>query len=142
MTRPAPGDYIIYNRVLSCSGQKLAITYCNKGGPVTVTPLTQLREQIWTIKNYSDGKTQHIIPKKDDNLEVGWGKTGAVVIPPGNYVWTIRDGDDGYTIQDGARTKNWGVEKAVANTKVCISVDRGSPYQRWVLQKVKTSGDY
>jgi len=51
----------------------------------------------WTIKDYSDGKTQHVIPKNANNLEVGWGGTGAVVIPAGSYVWTIRSSEYGFT---------------------------------------------
>ncbi|KAK6525860.1 hypothetical protein TWF281_010904 [Arthrobotrys megalospora] len=137
MTKPAPGDYVIYSRVLSCTGEKLAITFCKKGGPATVTPLTYRKEQVWTISNYSDGRTQYVIPKKDSSLQVGWGDTGAVVIPAGEYVWTIRSGNEGFTIQDGDVTKNWGIVKGNTNEKVCISVDKGQPGQRWILEKCK-----
>ncbi|KAF3911929.1 hypothetical protein ABW20_dc0105800 [Dactylellina cionopaga] len=140
MSKPTPGDYVIYNRVLSCTGQKLAITFNKKGGPATVTPLSNSREQIWTISDFSDGATQYVVPKKDSSLQVGWGSSVAVVIPAGEYVWTIRKGEEGFTIQDGDQTQNWGVEKAVVNAKVSISKDTAQPRQRWILEKVRSQG--
>ena len=46
MSKPAPGNYIIYNRVLGHTGQKLAITFTGQDKPATVTPLSYTNEQI------------------------------------------------------------------------------------------------
>lgn len=46
MSRPAPGSYIIYNRALSPSGEKLAITFVGQGNTLTVTPKTNSTTQI------------------------------------------------------------------------------------------------
>ncbi|KAF3200026.1 hypothetical protein TWF106_003515 [Orbilia oligospora] len=109
MTKPAPGNYVIVSRVLSCNGQKLAITFCKKGGAVTLTPLTHRQEQIWTISDYSDGQTQYVVPKKDDDLQIAIGGKVAVTLPAGEYVWTIRRGQDGV----------WYVFSAVISVHFC-----------------------
>ena len=46
MSKPAPGNYIIYNRVLGHTGQKLAITFTGQDKPATVTPLSYTNEQV------------------------------------------------------------------------------------------------
>jgi hypothetical protein len=38
-TRPEPGTYVIYNRVLSVNGEKLAMTFNGDQQPITVTKL-------------------------------------------------------------------------------------------------------
>ena len=40
MSKPPAGLYIIYNRVLSPTGEKLAITYNGERNAVTVTPFS------------------------------------------------------------------------------------------------------
>ncbi|KAF3173400.1 hypothetical protein TWF106_003515 [Orbilia oligospora] len=142
MTKPAPGNYVIVSRVLSCNGQKLAITFCKKGGAVTLTPLTHRQEQIWTISDYSDGQTQYVVPKKDDDLQIAIGGKVAVTLPAGEYVWTIRRGQDGVCIATGDRKLNWGIERGVVDEKICVTKDKGDPRFRWCLEKVRSSDSY
>ena len=45
---PAPGNYYIINRLLSSTGDKLAITFNGVGKPVTVTALAYSDTQkVW-----------------------------------------------------------------------------------------------
>jgi len=46
MSRPAQGTYIIYNRVLSASGEILAITFNGVNNTLTVTPKTGAESQV------------------------------------------------------------------------------------------------
>ncbi|PPQ68409.1 hypothetical protein CVT26_006081 [Gymnopilus dilepis] len=136
MSRPAPGCYAIYNRVLSPTGEKLAITYNGKGNTLTVTPFRNNSDsQIWQISNY-DSNTQAVVPNNDGSLQVGWGNAGAVVLPAHAYVWTIRSGYDGFTIQDGGKTQNWHLNNATDNALVAIAPDQGSERYRWVLEEL------
>ena len=43
---PAPGRYVIYNRVLAATGEKLAITFNGVSNATTATPLTYDGNQI------------------------------------------------------------------------------------------------
>jgi hypothetical protein len=45
MSKPTPGNYYIINRVLSPTGDKLAITSNGQGKTVTLTALTNLASQ-------------------------------------------------------------------------------------------------
>jgi len=45
MSKPPAGLYIIYNRVLSPTGEKLAITYNGERNAVTVSPFSDLSVQ-------------------------------------------------------------------------------------------------
>lgn len=45
MSKPAPGTYYIINRVLSPTGDKLAITSNGQGKTVTLTPMKNLPSQ-------------------------------------------------------------------------------------------------
>jgi CCL2 lectin-like len=40
MSKPAAGNYVIYNRVLSPTGDKLAITFNGQNANATVQPLS------------------------------------------------------------------------------------------------------
>ena len=46
MSRPSAGNYIIYNRVLSPTGQKLAITFHGDNQFATVEPFGNNNNQI------------------------------------------------------------------------------------------------
>ncbi|KAF9529848.1 hypothetical protein CPB83DRAFT_905694 [Crepidotus variabilis] len=133
MSKPTAGRYVIYSRVLSSTGQKLSLTYSgNQNEGLTITPLANTPKQMWVIKD-SSSTTSYISPYTSSGDEVGWG-AGPVVLPPGGYVWTLRGGDWGYTIQDGAKTAYWSVGNAAVNTKVSIGKDNGT-LSRWIFEK-------
>jgi len=46
MSRPAEGNYVIYNRVLNASGDKLAITFNGPDNTLTVTRKSNSTNQI------------------------------------------------------------------------------------------------
>ena len=48
MSRPAPGNYIIYSRILSSSGRKLAMTF--KG-----------ENQFATVEDFADQENKQIV---------------------------------------------------------------------------------
>ena len=52
MSRPSAGNYIIYNRVLSQTGQKLAITYHGDNQYPTVEPFGNNRNQVVRITSH------------------------------------------------------------------------------------------
>ncbi|KAK6514437.1 hypothetical protein TWF506_008830 [Arthrobotrys conoides] len=137
MSKLAPGDYVIYNRVLSCSGQKLAVTFNGKDKPATVTPLTHSSEQIWCIKDFTDGRTQTVVPRKSGDLQVAIGKNVAVTIEAGQYVWFIRRGNKGFCIETGDRDRNWGIEEGNVDEKICVSKDKGHHGYKWVIERVR-----
>ncbi|KAF5347770.1 hypothetical protein D9756_010314 [Leucocoprinus leucothites] len=93
-TKLAPGKYYIINRVLSPTGEKLAMTFEGQGKLAKAMPLTRSTTQVWSIENYND-KTQSFSPEDSKNLQAGWGD-GVVIIPAGNYTWTVRKEEDGY----------------------------------------------
>ena len=51
MSRPSAGNYIIYNRVLSQTGQKLAITFNGDNQYPTVEPFGNSKHQV--VRNTS-----------------------------------------------------------------------------------------
>lgn len=137
MSRPAAGRYVIYNRVLSPTGQKLAISYRNDGPGATVTALsgTPAPYQIWDVRDF-DSRTQSI-NQDSSNLQCGWGDGFVSLLPPGNYVWVIRSSDTGYTIQDGGESNNWGIQgNPVDPHLVNINLPDGSDQQRWIFEKI------
>jgi len=135
MSRPPAGDYVIYNRVLSPTGQKLAITFHGNNKNVTVRPWASTTNQVWTLEDY-DRKTQSVSPKNAGRLQAAWGDNVVQVMNAGGYVWTIRGSNSGYTIQDGGVTVHWGVASATNGASVSIGKDAGGPDQRWVLEQV------
>jgi len=135
LARPPAGNYLIYNRVLSPTGQKLAITFQGADQYATVEPFGYNKSQVWKLQDY-DAYTQAIVPVEATSLQAAWGDQGVKVIEAGNYVWAVRDGDEGYTIQDGDLTAEWGITKGYAGEKITIGKDYGVPNQRWVFEKV------
>ncbi|KAJ8594648.1 hypothetical protein M405DRAFT_729517 [Rhizopogon salebrosus TDB-379] len=94
--KPAPGVYVIVNRVLSPDDERLAITFNGPDRPATVTARTDGPAQRWIIGDY-DPKTQSVSPTSAPNLQAAWGSGFVTVLPAGGYVWTIRQTDTGYT---------------------------------------------
>ncbi|OJA15415.1 hypothetical protein AZE42_13912, partial [Rhizopogon vesiculosus] len=89
----------------------------------------------WVIADY-DTKTQSVSPQSAQNLQAAWGSGFVTVLPAGNYVWTIRYTDTGYTIQDGGVTVFWGVANAVDGAEVTIGAGTGNEKQRWFFEKI------
>ena len=115
MSRPPPGNYIIYSRILGPTGQKLAITFHGDDRFATVEPYGHQKNQVvrnplfsviisinhyrylqWDLQNY-DENTQAVVPVEATNLQAAWGDEGVKVLKAGNYVWTIRGSEEGYT---------------------------------------------
>ncbi|KAL4263775.1 CCL2-like lectin domain-containing protein [Pleurotus pulmonarius] len=132
---PNPGTYYIVNRVLSPAGQKLALTFKGERntGTVTVTPLTKTSNQAWCIRNFYDGHTQSVSPASKSHLEIGMGPGIIRVLPPGNYVWTLRNTPSGLTIQDGGVTVFWGLSDANVEQNVAFGDEDERANQRWIL---------
>ena len=135
MSKPSAGRYVIYHRVLSPSGEKLAITFNGQSNYATVTPLTNSNSQIWNVRDYNS-TTQSVSPVSNSGLQCGWGNGGVVVLPAGGYVWIIRNTDSGYTIQDGGRTAYWGVDEAYEGQNVAIEGGDGGIFQNWIFEQV------
>ncbi|KAF4616896.1 hypothetical protein D9613_008766 [Agrocybe pediades] len=135
MSRPNQGSYVIYNRVLSPTGDKLAITFTGQNNTLTVTPMTKSSNQVFNLTN-NDTNTMFVVPQSSSGLQVGWGSNGATPMTPGGYVWTIKSSDAGYTIQDGGMSQNWHLDKAANNANVAIAADQGNERYRWVLEPV------
>ncbi|OAX40927.1 hypothetical protein K503DRAFT_768162 [Rhizopogon vinicolor AM-OR11-026] len=133
--RPAPGVYAIVNRVLSPNDERLAITFNGSDQPATATVRTDSPAQRWVIADY-DTRTQSVSPQSSQNLQAAWGSGFVTVLPAGNYVWTIRNTDTGYTIQDGGVTVFWGVANAVDGAEVTIGDGTGNEKQRWFFEKI------
>jgi hypothetical protein len=53
MSKPSAGDYVIYNRVLSPTGEKLALSFNGQNQTVTVKPLDKGDGQIVSISSAS-----------------------------------------------------------------------------------------
>ncbi|KAF9554207.1 hypothetical protein CPC08DRAFT_766895 [Agrocybe pediades] len=135
MSRPSPGSYVIYNRVLSPNGEKLAITFNGQNNTLIVTPKNDSPGQIFNLSNY-DANTMFFVPQSNSGLQVAWGNAGATPMTAGLYVWTIRSTPSGYTIQDGGVTQNWHLDVADRNSLVAIAPDQGSERYRWVVEPV------
>ena len=151
------GEYILYSRALSHTGQKLAISFNGNDAYATVKPLGYSQDQIvsrplsthvlhfptplcpsqWSIR-FFNGSTYSVSPRGNTHLQAAWGSEGVKVMSAGNYVWTFTNNGQGfvyvvteknrtssahvlyftYRIQDGDRTKYWGVTFANLENKV------------------------
>jgi hypothetical protein len=49
MSKPEPGNYVIYNRVLSPTGEKLALSFNGENQTVTVRPLDDTNALVASI---------------------------------------------------------------------------------------------
>lgn len=139
MTRPEPGTYIIYNRVLSPTGEKLAITFNPAyGGPktATITPKSGDNRQKWIVANY-DSNTQSFAPLTETSSQACWGPGIVGVLPAGNYVWTVKSSDSGYTIRDGRNSPGatWQLTDANNNAMIYITGDNGSEKTKWIFER-------
>jgi hypothetical protein len=134
---PAAGTYVISNKVNSSDGEQLAITHNDQdyGDAAVVTPASPgLPSQQWIIADEMGG--QSLKPVSDSTLKASWGVAGVSVVPSGDYVWTVRKTDDGYTIQDGKATVFWGLESATPTAQVTIGAGTGDDTQIWMFEKV------
>lgn len=133
MLKPPAGTYYIVNKTLSSRGEKLAITYAGEGHFAIVTPLTHSTTQQWIIADFYDGRTQSVTPVNARRLQAGWGSSGVIILPAGDYVWTIRGNGSRYTIQDGGVTAFWGLERPVNNSQIAIGGGIRDEGKHWVL---------
>jgi len=117
MSHPAPGRYIIYSRVLSPSGKKLAITHKEGSLGAVVTELeTPGAHHFWDVKDFRDKGQTIDLGGSPDAVQAAWvvKEDFISVRPVFNYVWIIRGtADEGYTITDGGETNNWHLKKPV-----------------------------
>ncbi|KAL4263776.1 CCL2-like lectin domain-containing protein [Pleurotus pulmonarius] len=127
------GTYYIVNRMLSPSGQKLALTFNGENNTVTVTPLINAHNQAWAIRDHTDGKTQSVSPVSSPRLQIGMGSGVIKVLSPGGYVWTLRNTPSGATIQDGGVTVFWGLAEAQVDQPVAFGKEAANVHQRWVM---------
>ncbi|KIJ40569.1 hypothetical protein M422DRAFT_256542 [Sphaerobolus stellatus SS14] len=134
MSKPSAGTYILYLRVLSPSGAKLALTWKSSDNTVNLEPLTGDGSQKWSIKDYN-ATTQSISPSNDANKQIGFGNGGLSVLPSGGYVFQFRSSDSGYTISDGAASVFWQADNAVDHVRVTTGGKSTDEKQRWILEK-------
>jgi len=141
MSRPEPGTYVIYNRVLSPAGEKLAVTFKDGSKPnegiAILTPLKSGDDkQKWTIANFNT-KTQSISPYGKSNLQAAQsGQPNVLFIPASTLVWTIRSSDKGYSIKTGDESVTWEVLDSNKDANVKLGWDTGLAQQRWIFEKV------
>ncbi|KAG8997741.1 hypothetical protein FRB94_014036 [Tulasnella sp. JGI-2019a] len=135
MSRPAPGTYYIVNKVLSPTGDKLAITFNNQGGAASLTALSNKPSQQWNVTNYNSS-TMAFAPVSSPTLQTGWGSGVIVVIPAGAYVWTVKNTTNGTTIQDGGQTASWNAANATDGDKLAITPGTGGDRYTWIFVKV------
>jgi len=136
MSKPTPSNYYIINRVLSPTGDKLAITSNGQEKTVTLTALTNLASQQWVIVNYSDGANQSVSPMEAQNLQCGPSGAVIAVLPYNSYVYWIRGGGGApYTIHGGNNgAVGWSVATATDGAQVAWGPQTG--YQEWILQPI------
>ncbi|KAH7335382.1 hypothetical protein B0J17DRAFT_669923 [Rhizoctonia solani] len=138
-----PGVYMIYNRVLSPFGQRLAMTFNGKDQPTTVTPLDPSSpKQQWVVENYGYDEEratslQHVRPQTAQELESGWSDT-IFATERKNQVWGITKDGSAYTIRDGGKTVTWGIQTAAQGTSVVPLKDATGEKERWIFHKVNT----
>jgi len=156
MSKPSDGSYTIYNRVLSPTGAKLAITY---GGhlneSLTVSPLTRSSGQVvcafnlviilyidchvclqWILSGGSN-TTSNIIPNDGSNNQIGGGSNRTlVVLSPGGYEWKLTGSDEGFVVQNGDSTEFWSLPSAQDGATVTTTGNDLGIQSRWVFEKV------
>ena len=88
---------------MATSGLPLSSLTGTKKTKLYVTPLFSViisthhhRYLQWDLQNY-DENTQAVVPVEATNLQAAWGDEGVKVLKAGNYVWTIRGSEEGYT---------------------------------------------
>ncbi|KAG2005031.1 hypothetical protein CC2G_003529 [Coprinopsis cinerea AmutBmut pab1-1] len=131
---PALRRYVIYSRVLSPDGEKLAITWSGRrNASLKLTTLDHTPKQIWVV---SDSVMPAFSPDVARGLEVGRGDGNTLVVfPPGGHRWVLEPSPDGYAIRDQARRVCWSVPHPVVNSRISIGNDAGL-LSRWVLERV------
>jgi len=137
MSKPSDGSYTIYNRVLSPTGAKLAITY---GGhlneSLTVSPLTRSSGQVWILRGGSN-TTSNITPNDGSNNQIGGGSNRTlVVLSPGGYEWKLTGSDEGFVVQNGDSTEFWSLPSAQDGATVTTTGNDLGIQSRWVFEKV------
>jgi hypothetical protein len=132
MSKIAPGNYIIVNRVNSLQGKTLALNYNGNNQVVTVVDLGTSPTQVWIVKDY-DSKTQSVSPRDAPELQIGMGSGVLKVLPAHAYVWTIRETDGIATVQDGGVTVFWGLDKAINKEPVAFKAGTGDEKQNWLF---------
>ncbi|KAG1821252.1 hypothetical protein EV424DRAFT_1488299 [Suillus variegatus] len=143
MTKPpAPGTYVIVNKALSPTNERLAITYNGLNQPLTVNIKTDSSHQRWIVQDH-DQNTKSLVPVDATTLQAAWGEDCATARPAHSYVWTITETDSGYRrvpprsfIQDGVGTAFWGVADAVDNAPLVAGSDTGDEKHRWSFERV------
>jgi hypothetical protein len=135
MSKPADGNYYIIQRVLSPTGDKLAVTSNGQGQSVTLTPLANSASQQWNITRYNTD-CQSIYPSGVTNLQLGPTITGGgfiALLQPSNYNYQIRGPSYAIRVADGGPVM-WSVSSATADSKVAWGA--ALTYGEWVLQPV------
>ncbi|KAG1821254.1 hypothetical protein EV424DRAFT_1539292 [Suillus variegatus] len=138
MTKPpvqgiVPGTYVIVNKALSLTNERLAITYNGLDQPLTVNIKTDSSRQLWIVQDH-DQNTHTLVPIDARALQAARDADCATALPAHNYVWSIRTTDSGSSIQDVLGTVFWGAD-AVDNAPVTIEPDNEK--HRWSFEPVR-----
>ncbi|KAG9313610.1 hypothetical protein JVU11DRAFT_5940 [Chiua virens] len=131
MSMPAPGKYYIVNRVISVTGGPLTLTYDDEVAVVTVAELQDIPTQ--GRQYYGDRRTQSVSPHYAPHFQIGLGDGVIKVLPPHDYVWTIREREGVYTIQDDDATVFWGLERSINREPVRFGEGAGNTKWDWLL---------
>jgi len=134
MTSLPNGDYIIYSRALSSTGEKLALSSNGVNQLASVKPLGYTQDQIWTLTSLAGAYT--VVPKNGPGLQAAWGGPAVQILTAGNYIWAFTSDSDGFVIQDSKQTVFWGVTTPTTGSQVTITSDNGQPGFRWVVQQL------
>ncbi|KAG9119626.1 hypothetical protein FRC07_005280 [Ceratobasidium sp. 392] len=133
-TPPGPGTYQIYSRVLSPSGEQLALTFNGSEQPITVTALESYNPaQIWVIQNHNE--LQFVIPYSNQELKANYLEGTIGTRDGGHPCWGIRN-DKGYFIQDGERTIFWSINDAEEGAQVKPLHNSIGEKHLWILRPV------
>ncbi|KAG2051965.1 hypothetical protein BDR06DRAFT_958294 [Suillus hirtellus] len=132
MTKPpslVPGTYVIV-KALSPNNERLAITYNGLDQPLTVNIKTDSSRQLWIVQSHGPN-THTLVPVDARALQAARDADCATALPAHDYVWSIRQTDSGYSIQDEVGTVFWGAD-AVDNAPVTIEPDNEK--HRWFFE--------